>query len=172
MSQAGIISTSSGPVPPNVPTSFLLDDGNSAVPSANVIQVHGVGGATTSLGNSNEININIINDGFPWSEKAISFDANVQNGYFCTAALTVSLPINATFPSPLVLGNTIIIVVDTASTVTIQAAVGDSIQISQNISVAGGTAVSNTRGSVLELIYRPSDLTWHTISSIGVWAVT
>jgi|SRR6185437_6982758 len=167
MSQAGEISTAIGPVPPNVPTSFLLDDGNSAVPSANVIQVHGVGGANTSLGNSNEININIINDGFPWSEQSTNFNAVVQNGYFCTAALTATLP-----PSlGLTLGNTIIIVVDTSSTVTVQAGAGESIQISSNISASGGSVVSNTRGSVLELVFRPNDLTWHTISSLGVWAL-
>jgi hypothetical protein len=161
-----IKSLASGPVPPSVATQYTTDSG-IAVPALNNLNVFGNGGVTTS-GSGSTITITIINDGFPWSEEALSFAAAVQHGYFCTAALTATLPASG----GLVLGNTIIIVVDTASTVTIQAGVGESIQVSSTISAAGGTASSNTRGSVLELVFRPSDLTWHTISSLGVWTVT
>lgn len=166
MSQIIKTLTSGGPIPPNIPTSFLLDDGNSAVPAANVIQVHGVG-ATTSIGASNEIVITVVNDGFVWSEKNTSFAAAVQNGYFCNAALTVTLPAQP----GLVIGNSIIIFVDTASPVVIQAGAGESIQVSTTISSPGGTATSNTQGSTLELVYKPSDTTWHSISSLGSWTV-
>jgi hypothetical protein len=160
------IGTTAGNLPPVVPLQFTTDSG-IAVPAANNLNVFGADGATTE-GVADTITIRIINDGFPWSEESISFAAAVQHGYFCTAALTATLPASG----GLVLGNTIIIVVDTSSTVTIQAGVGESIQVSSTISAAGGTASSNTRGSVLELVFRPSDLTWHTISSLGVWTVT
>ncbi len=167
MSQITKTLTSGGPIPPNIPTSFLLDDGNSAVPAANIIQVHGVG-ATTSIGASNEIVITVVNDGFVWSEKNTNFAASVQNGYFCNAALTATLPASGS----LVIGNSVIFFVDTASVVTIQAGSGEMIQVGSVISGVAGTATSNTQGSILELVFKPSDLTWHTISSLGSWTVT
>jgi hypothetical protein len=158
--------TSGGPIPPNIPTSFLLDDGNSAVPAANIIQIHGVG-SSTSLGASNQIVITVVNEGFTWSEKNINFNALIQNGYFANAALTVTLPPT----TGLVIGNTVIIYVDTPNPVIIQANTGQMIQVGSGISAPGGTATSNTQGSILELIFKPSDLTWHTQSSLGVFTL-
>lgn len=166
MSQIIKTLTSGGPIPPIIPTSFLLDDGNSAVPAANVIQVHGVG-ATTSIGASNEIVITVVNEGFQWSEKNADFNAAAQNGYFCNAALTVTLPATG----GLSLGNTVIIYVDTTNPVVIQANTGQMIQVGSSISAPAGTATSNTQGAILELIFKPSDTTWHTQSSLGVWGV-
>lgn len=156
------VASSTGSVPVNIPTSFLLDDGNSAVPSVNVIAVTGGSGTLTSLGASNQIKINVVNDGFPWSDQGISFAAAVQNGYFCTAALTVTLP-----TASVVTGSTIIIYVDTASIVVIQAAAGQTIEISQTLSTVAGSATSTAKGNIVTLVYRTSDLTWHAVSSAG-----
>lgn len=155
-------SVNAGDLPPSVPTSFLLDDGNSAVPLANILEVLGGSGTFTSLGVSNQIKINVVNDGFPWSDQAVSFAAAAQNGYFCTAALTATLP-----TAGLVTGSTIIIYVDTASPVIIQAGAGQSIEISQNLSSVAGTATSTAQGNIVTLVFRLSDLTWHAISSAG-----
>jgi hypothetical protein len=162
------IGLNSGNIPPQIPTSFLLDDGNSAVASGGVVAVTGGSGTHTTLGASNQIEVNVVNDGFPWTEEATSFAAAIQNGYFCNAALTATLP-----ASPgLTIGNTIIFFIDTASVVTIQAGAGEMIQIGSVISAPGGIATSNARGATVELVFKPSDLTWHSISSLGIWSVT
>ena len=103
--------------------------------------------------------------GFIWSEETTDFDAEVGHGYFCNAALTVTLPDTA----GLALGDTIIIYVDTSGQVVIQANTGQMIQVGSEISGVGGTSSSNAQGSILELIFKPSDSTWHTQSSLGSW---
>lgn len=160
MSQAGIINTSSGPVPPTVPTQFTTDSG-IAVPAANNLNVFGGTGATTS-GAGSTITITVKNDSFTWSDQNVSFAAQVQNGYFCTAALTVTLP-----TASLVTGSTIIIYVDTVSSVILQAGAGQQIEISQTLSSVAGTATSTAQGNIVTLVYRASDTTWHAISSAG-----
>lgn len=169
MSQAGIISVAGGGGGGSPIQTLTGDTGGPIPPTANNINILGGTGVTVAgTPGTSTLTISVVNEGFTWSEQAVSFAAQIQNGYFCTAALTASLPTSI----GLTIGNSIIIYVDTTSPVVIQANTGEFIQVGFNISDAGGTATSNTRGSILELVYRPSDLTWHGISSFGSWSLS
>ncbi len=158
-------SIASGPIPPSIATTYHTDSGD-AIPALNILNVYGDIGCSTS-GTGNTVTIKVDTDSFDWSDQAISFAASPQNGYFCTGVLTVTLP-----TASLVNGSTVIVYVDTASVVTIQAGAGQSINVGSDISAVSGTAVSTAQGSTLTLVYRVSDLTWHSISSLGTWIVT
>jgi hypothetical protein len=118
----------------------------------------------------NTLTISATTDSFLWSDESEPFDADPQHGYFCTGALTVSLP-----SAGLITGSTIIVFVDTNSTVVIQANVGQNIQLGNQISSGDGQiyidTVDGQMGSIVTLVWRVSDNTWHSISSIGNWVV-
>jgi hypothetical protein len=160
------VGVTAGSLPPTVPTSFLLDDTGVAVPLANQIIVHGDTGVTTSLGASNEIVLNVVTDSFKWLEENGDFLASAQRGYFCNVALTATLPAIA------LLGSTVIFYVDVnAANVVIKANVGQFIEVGGVISSSGGTATANVQGSMLGLVFKLSDLTWHAVESMGSWTI-
>jgi len=164
MSEFHIISTSAPP-PPSVPTTFHTDNGD-AVPALNILNVVGGNGASTS-GSGNTVTVTVVTDGMPWIDEAVTFNAAVQTGYFCTGTITANLPASA----GLLNGATIIIYVDSASVVTVQANAGQTIQIGSGQSSVAGTASSTAEGSTLTLVFRISDSEWHSISNEGTWTL-
>lgn len=196
MSQAGIIDLVNNN--PQIPTQFDADTG-FAIPIANILNIDGSNGVETSAsGNTVVVSginataganvgvsqigvaafdsamftvtagfVSLVTNGFPWTDKAISFFASAQNGYFCTGLLAVGLPASAGLTN----GATIIIYVDTASTVVVTCDADQKIQVGNQISVLGGNATSSAEGSALTLVFRIADLTWHAIPSQGSWFI-
>ena len=171
MSQV-IKNLASGPVPPYVPVDFYTDDGNFAVAQLQRLNVYTPGNGTQGImttsagaGTGNTITIAVKTDAFAWNEEAINFNAAAQNGYFCSAALTATLPNAPPF------GTTIIIYADTASAVTIQAQGSDKIEIATVTGAAAGTATATQQGANVELVYRVTDTTWHGLNVTGTWSV-
>lgn len=100
---------------------------------------------------------------FPWTDENISFLASVNNGYFCSSALTATLPAS---PSQ---GDVVNIAVDTSGTVIVQASAGQIIRLGNTATSIAGTATNVGMGSSLNLVYRSSSSTWYSISSEGNW---
>lgn len=169
MSQAGIINVAGGGGGGSPIQTLTGNTGGAVPPTANNINIVG-SGAVSVTGNSgtSTLTISVVTDSFTWLDEAISFPALPQFGYFCTGALTATLPLSAGLAN----GATIIFYVDTASAVTIQANTGQQINISNNLSTSAGTAFSNAEGSTLTLAFRIADSTWHGISSLGSWTTT
>jgi hypothetical protein len=122
---------------------------------------------TNASGVAGNTTIAATNTATTWTDEATSFNAAVNNGYFCTSTLTATLPAS---PAQ---GNVIAFNVDSASGIlTIQANSGQTIQIGKAISVGAGVAVSNFNGDSVVLVYRASDTSWRAIQSIGTFSVT
>jgi hypothetical protein len=154
----------SGNVPTNVPINFVTNAG-TAVSAANVINVLGAGGTSTA-GAGNTVTITATTAAMTWTDEAINFAAAANNGYFCTASIT------ATLPGAPAQGNVVVIEVDTASAVTVLANTGQFIRLGNAISASAGNAVSSKRGDSLYLVYRSSSSTWFSVSTEGTWALT
>ena len=101
-----------------------------------------------------------------WTDKSGNFNADSNNGYFCTAALT------ATLPAAPAQGDVIQFYCDTGSTVTVTANTGQKIRLAGSISALAGTAACAVQGNALNLVYRSSSATWNAVSSVGSWTIT
>lgn len=153
-----------GNVPSNVPINFITDVG-TAVSSGNNINVVG-GGATSTAGSGNTVTITSTSNVVPWTDEAAGFTAAVNNGYFCTAALTALLPAAPTQ------GQIVIIECDTTGAVVVTANAGQFIRMGQTVTSVAGTATSSKRGDTLYLVYRSASQTWNSISTEGTWALS
>jgi hypothetical protein len=163
MSQAGIANLSRSS--PTIPLQFTEDTG-VAVPAANNLNIVGGPGITTS-GSGSTVTISATGSGFNWQDQGVSLNPAVaNNGYFVTAAITITLPASPT------VGTSVSFIVDTASALTIQANTGQTIRVGNIVSASAGTAVSTLRGDALELIYRATNTSWEALSSIGTWLIT
>jgi hypothetical protein len=88
MSQAGIINTSSGPVPPQVPTSFVTDSG-TAIPVTNILNVVTPGSGTQGIstsGSGNTLTITLTETGYTGT-------ITTSDGLGQTRNLNVNVPI-------------------------------------------------------------------------------
>jgi len=170
MSQAGDISATSGPVPPQVATQFTTDSGIAVVYNNNVDVFGGPGiktSAITTVNPNDTIQIKVITDGFNWSEEVgPTYNIPVDHGVFCNASMTVNLPTAA-----LVTGDSVIIYNDFGSSVIVQAGAGQRIQFGTDLSSIAGTATSTNVGDILELTYKASDTAWHVIACVGSWPI-
>lgn len=142
-----------------VPTSFQADSG-SATPSANILNVLGGPGVTTTAsGNTFTVNSVVFTD------QGGTTSVTSDSGSFATAAITLTLPAG---PAQ---GELVEFVCTTANALVIDAPSTHLIRIGALISSAGGTATSTAIGNAVKLRYRAADTTWYAISVIGTWSM-
>jgi hypothetical protein len=175
MSQQQTFNTGSGSGAVNQVTGT---NGVTASPISGNVVVSGVNATTSTVGvaSFNPANFTVNGSGevsalavgsIPWTDEAVSFAAASNNGYFCTAPLTVTLP---AAPAQ---GDTISIAIDYATTpgnaVIVQANTGQTIRTSNMDTSTGGTATNSAQGDALSLVYRAASDEWFSLSTEGSW---
>jgi hypothetical protein len=151
----------SGNVPSNVPINFVTNSG-TATSASNNINVFGSGAVSTS-GSGNTVTITATSGVMNWFDEAVDFGAIVNEGYFCTGALTVSLPGGATQ------GQTVSIICATTGAIIVQADASQFIAVGAESSSLGGTATSTALGDNLILVYREASSTWWALEADATW---
>lgn len=140
-----------------VPTQFTGNTG-TAVPSSGNLNILGGPGVTTSATGST-VTINSV----VFTDQGSSTTIATNNGYYVTGAFTMTLPGS---PNQ---GDLCIIDVDTSSTVTITANIGQVIRLASNVTSTAGSVTSGAQGDSLSLRYRSTGATWDAMSSSGGW---
>lgn len=158
--------------------SVTADNGLTATPTTGNVVVSGVPATTSSVGvaSFNPANFTVDPAGevsaiavgsVPWSDQALNFNAVENNGYFCTAPLTVTLPAT---PAQ---GDVINLAIDFATTpgnaVVVQANAGQTIRTANQDSSVAGTATNTAQGDALSLVYRTVSNEWFSLSTEGSW---
>lgn len=163
MSQSGILNRNSSP--PAVATSYVTDAG-TAIPAANILNVLGAGGTTTS-GAGNTITITSAGAGaFTWHVISASQALAVNNGYFCAApggALSLSLPAVSA------IGDTIAVSLVGATSWTITQGAGQEISYGDLVTTngVGGSVSSTKQGDTITFVCNVANIDWTITSSIG-----
>lgn len=166
---------------PGVVDSVTGTNGVTASPTSGNVVVSGVDATTSTVGvaSFNPVDftvtagvVTLINPpgSIPWSDKAVSFLAVSNHGYFCTAVLTATMP---AAPSE----GDIVFIISTVPTltgvVTLQANTGQFFRVGTDISVIAGTCASSKIGDAIEFVYRAADSVWYCANSPqGTWSVT
>lgn len=163
----GVLTTGTTGIPVITPLALngqLIIGSSTGAPAAATL-TSGAGISITNAANS--ITIAAIGAGFTWQDQGVSLNpALAENGYFVTAAITITLPAAPT------IGTTISFIVDTTSALTIKATGTQTIRLGNVVSAAAGTAVSTRQGDSIELVYRSTDTSWIALCSNGSWSIT
>lgn len=157
MTFAGSGSSSSG-------ITTVAGNSGSGSPVSGVFNIVGSSGVNTSV-SGNTLTISDSSSSLSVYDKTSSFTASTNSFYFCAAALTVTLPSDATQ------GSQVVIYIDTTEAVSIVCSGSDQIRIGTQIGSQADTDIVSV-GDSLTLFYRQANQTWHSTGTEGIWNVT
>lgn len=161
--------------------SITAINGISADFSTGDVTLSGVNATTSSVGvasfNPADFVVNgsgevsALSSGFlPWSDESSSFYAVANNGYFCTAPLTVTLPLIAYQGQ--IINVAVDFVTSPGNSVIVLANTGQTIRTSNMDTSSGGTAINTAQGDALSLVYRALSNEWFSLSTEGSWILS
>jgi hypothetical protein len=154
----------SGPVPPDVPTTFIGDTGPGATAVANILNVLGDAGVSVDA-TGNTLTIKQSASGLTWNDVAVNFAAASNNGYFVSANAIGTLP-----AAPAQGDEIEFCIVNGTTTLVIQANAGQQICIGLDLSAVAGTTTGDKLGDSISFTYQASSATWFSVTSPqGTW---
>jgi len=144
-------------------TTYQADAG-SATPAANILNILGAGGITTS-GAGNTITITAGPSGLTWNTIAASQTLAVNNGYFCTGGGALALLL----PPVSVLGDTIEVYLDGSTSMQITQGAGQAIKFGNQITSGGvgGSITSTGQGDGFTMTCQVANLRWVITACMG-----
>lgn len=137
----------------------------SATPAANVLNILGAGGVTTTA-SGNTVTISATVSSMTWNTISASQALVKANGYFCVSpggALSLSLPATST------VGDTISVALSGATSWTITQAAGQAITFGSKTTTTGvgGSLSSTANGDTVTIVAWAANTSWYVISSMG-----
>lgn len=166
MSQAGINNVAGGGGGGSPVQTLTGNSGGAVPPTGNNINILGSGSITVT-GNPGTSTLTITDSGggLVWNDRAISFAASSNNGYFVSATSTGTLP-----ASPSQGDEVEFCITSLGVTLTVLANVGQRICVGTDLSAIAGMSVATNLGSSISLTYQASSSTWFSVTAPqGTW---
>ena len=161
MSQAGILNVSGGGGSGSPVQTITGNSGGAVPPTANNINLVGSGSITVT-GNPGTSTLTITDSGggLVWNDRAISFAASSNNGYFVSASATGTMP-----ASPAQGDEVEFCITNAGVTMTIVANAGQRLCVGTDLSAIAGNTVATNLGSSISFTYQASSSTWFSVTS-------
>lgn len=149
-------------------TQYLINCGGATSSSISQVASTGTSGQVLTSQGAGSLPqwSNSAASAIPWSDKANSFNADIENGYFVIGTATATMP---ALPNN---GDIIVFTTDSADILTVQANTGQTLKIGSAASSLAGTAVNQVQGDSVTFVFRSTNSSWIASSVIGTWTVS
>jgi len=152
-----------GPTPPTLPITYTANDGGTATPALDNVNIFARSGSTTIASSST---LTVLSPAY--ADASASATSAKNTGEFVTGAYTRTLPASAGLAD----GDLIEYVCTSASALVIQSVGAQQIRLGNTLSGVAGSATSTAIGDSISLRFRATDGFWYATASIGNWTIS